>query len=92
MLQLLRDPFHERMRRVSKPIIATAMTRAISPQAAWCWRQQHFCAWACKAPARRGISESKVGRGSPWGVPMLCRCCRSPSSLELMFTGEMIPG
>ena len=87
MLQLLRDPFHERMRRVSKPIIA-AMTG-------------HFTAGGMVLAAnsdlrvgmqgtRGGISESKVGRGSPWGVPMLWMLPQ-PFLLELMFTGEMIP-
>lgn len=87
MLQLLRDPFHERMRRVPKPIIA-AMTG-------------HFTAGGMVLAAnsdlrvgmqgtRGGISESKVGRGSPWGVPMLWMLPQ-PFLLELMFTGEMIP-
>lgn len=87
MLQLLRDPFHERMRRVPKPIIA-AMTG-------------HFTAGGMVLAAnsdlrvgmqgtRGGISESKVGRGSPWGVPMLWMLPQ-PFLLELMFTGEMLP-
>lgn len=75
MLELLRDPFHQRMRRVSKPIIA-AMTG-------------HFTAGGMVLAAnsdirvglrgtRGGISEAKVGRGSPWGC-RCCGCCRSPS-------------
>lgn len=87
MLQMLRDPFHQRMRKVSKPIIA-AMTG-------------HFTAGGMVLAAnsdirigmtgtRGGISEAKVGRGSPWSVPMLWMLPQ-PFLLELMLTGEMHP-
>ena len=87
MLELLNDPFHQRMRRVSKPIIA-AMTG-------------HFTAGGMVLAAnsdirvgmqgtRGGISESKVGRGSPWGVPMLWMLPQ-PFLLELMLTGDLHP-
>lgn len=87
MLELLRDPFHQRMRRVSKPIIA-AMTG-------------HFTAGGMVLAAnsdirvglegtRGGISEAKVGRGSPWGVPMLWMLPQ-PFLLEMMMTGDMHP-
>jgi enoyl-CoA hydratase/carnithine racemase len=85
MLQMLRDPFHQRMREVSKPIIA-AMTG-------------HFTAGGMVLAANSdirvglagtsgGISEAKVGRGSPWGVPMLWMLPQ-PFLLELMLTGEL---
>jgi len=87
MLQMLRDPFHQRMRKLSKPIVA-AMTG-------------HFTAGGMvlaansdirigMAGTRGGISEAKVGRGSPWGVPMLWMLPQ-PFLLELMLTGEMHP-
>ncbi|MCA0325341.1 MAG: enoyl-CoA hydratase/isomerase family protein [Proteobacteria bacterium] len=87
MLEMLRDPFHQRMRRVSKPIVA-AMTG-------------HFTAGGMVLAAnsdirvglqgtRGGISEAKVGRGSPWGVPMLWMLPQ-PFLLELMLTGELHP-
>lgn len=87
MLEMLRDPFHQRMRQVSKPIIA-AMTG-------------HFTAGGMVLAAnsdirvgmkdtRGGISESKVGRGSPWGVPMLWMLPQ-PFLLELMLTGDLHP-
>lgn len=87
MLQMLRDPFHQRMRRVPKPIIA-AMTG-------------HFTAGGMVLAANSdiriglrgtlgGISEAKVGRGSPWGVPMLWMLPQ-PFMMELMLTGEMHP-
>lgn len=86
ILEVLTDPFHERMRRVQKPIIA-AMTG-------------HFTAGGMVLAAnsdvrigmkgtRGGISESKVGRGSPWGVPMLWMLPQ-PFLLELMLTGDLV--
>lgn len=85
MLEMLRDPFHQRMREVSKPIIA-AMTG-------------HFTAGGMVLAAnsdirigmqgtRGGISEAKVGRGSPWAVPMLWMLPQ-PFLLELTMTGDM---
>lgn len=87
ILEMLRDPFHQRMREVSKPIIA-AMTG-------------HFTAGGMVLAAnsdirigvrgtRGGISEAKVGRGSPWGVPMLWMLPQ-PFLLELMLTGDLHP-
>ncbi|OWT60605.1 enoyl-CoA hydratase/isomerase family protein [Candidimonas nitroreducens] len=87
ILQLLRDPFHQRMREVEKPIIA-AMTG-------------HFTAGGMVLAANSdirvglagtsgGISEAKVGRGSPWAVPMLWMLPQ-PFLLELALTGDMHP-
>lgn len=87
VLDMLRDPFHQRMREVSKPIVA-AMTG-------------HFTAGGMVLAAnsdirvgmqgtRGGISEAKVGRGSPWGVPMLWMLPQ-PFLLELMLTGDLHP-
>jgi enoyl-CoA hydratase/carnithine racemase len=87
ILQLLRDPMYQRMREVRVPIIA-AMTG-------------HFTAGgmvlALNADLRvglagtsGGITEAKVGRGSPWAVPMLWMLPQ-PVLLELVLTGEMMP-
>ncbi len=87
MLQHLRDPFHQRMRTVEKPIIA-AMTG-------------HFTAGGMVLAANSdiriglagtsgGISEAKVGRGSPWAVPMLWMLPQ-PFLLELALTGSLHP-
>jgi enoyl-CoA hydratase/carnithine racemase len=87
MLEMLRDPFHQRMRKVEKPIIA-AMTG-------------HFTAGGMVLAANSdirigmggtlgGISESKVGRGSPWAVPMLWMLPQ-PFLLELVLSGELHP-
>lgn len=87
ILDVLTDPFYERMRTVTKPIIA-AMTG-------------HFTAGGmvlslnCDlrvglAGTSGGITEAKVGRGSPWAVPMLWMLPQ-PMLLELTLTGEMMP-
>jgi len=86
ILDVLSDPFYERMRKVTKPIIA-AMTG-------------HFAAGGmmlCLNSDLRiglvgtsgGITEAKVGRGSPWAVPLLWMLPQ-PIVSELVLTGEMI--
>lgn len=87
ILQLLHDPFHQRMRSVQKPIIA-AMTG-------------HFTAGGMVLAAnsdirvglagtKGGISEAKVGRGSPWAVPLLWMLPQA-FLMELVLTGDMHP-
>lgn len=86
-LSLVKDPFHRRMRQVTKPIIA-AMTG-------------HFAAGGMMlslnadlrvglAGTKGGITEAKVGRGSPWGIPLLWMLPQ-PVLMELVLTGEMTP-
>ncbi len=68
ILQTLSDPFYERMRAVRKPLIAAL--------------NGHFTAAGMVlainadlrvglAGTRAGITEVRVGRGTPWAVPML---------------------
>lgn len=87
ILDLLADPFYERMRRVAVPIIA-AMTG-------------HFTAagmvLAANADMRvglagtlGGITEAKVGRGTPWVAPMLAMLPQAVL-MELVTTAEMLP-
>lgn len=86
ILEILTDPFYERMRQVKKPVIA-AMTG-------------HFAAGGMVlslnadlrvglAGTRGGITEAKVGRGSPWAVPLLWML-PLPIVLEMTLTGEMV--
>jgi enoyl-CoA hydratase/carnithine racemase len=81
------DPFQERMRHVAKPIVA-AITG-------------HFMAGgmmlALNADIRvalagitAGITEAKVGRGSPWAVPLLWMLPQ-PLLMEMTMTGDLIP-
>ena len=87
ILSQIRDPFHERMRSVRKPILA-AMTG-------------HFAAGGMmltvNADIRIGlagttgaISEAKVGRGSPWAVPMVWMVPQ-PVLMEMVMTGDPVP-
>ncbi|HEY0879142.1 MAG TPA: enoyl-CoA hydratase-related protein [Zeimonas sp.] len=87
ILDVLSDPFYERMRTVGKPIIA-AMTG-------------HFAAGGMMlclnsdlrvglAGTRGGVTEAKIGRGSPWAVPLLWMLPQ-PVVAEMLLTGEMMP-
>ncbi|MFG1193152.1 enoyl-CoA hydratase/isomerase family protein [Xanthobacter flavus] len=84
VLQMIRDPFHERMRHVRAPIIA-AMTG-------------HFAAGGFMlslnadirigvAGTTGGITEVKRGRGSPWAVPLIWQMPQ-PLVMEMVLTGE----
>ena len=86
ILDVLTDPFYERMRQVKKPIIA-AMTG-------------HFAAGGMVlslnsdlrvglAGTKGGITEARIGRGSPWAVPLLWMLPQ-PMVLEMTLTGEMV--
>jgi enoyl-CoA hydratase len=87
ILDLLDDPFYERMRQVRVPIIA-AMTG-------------HFTAagmvLAANADLRiglagtsGGITEARVGRGTPWAAPMTAMLPLAVL-MELVATAEMLP-
>lgn len=85
VLTLIRDPFHERMRKVRVPIIA-AMTG-------------HFAAGGFMlslnadlrvglSGTKGGITEVKRGRGSPWAMPLLWQIPQ-PLVMEMVLTGEL---
>lgn len=86
ILDLVPDPFYERMRLISKPIIA-AMTG-------------HFAAGGMLlslnadlrvglAGTKGGITEAKFGRGSPWAVPLLW-ALPQPVLMEMILTGDLV--
>ncbi|AOB31369.1 enoyl-CoA hydratase [Bordetella sp. H567] len=87
ILQLLDDPFYERMRSVRVPIIA-AMTG-------------HFTAagmvLAANADLRvglagtsGGITEARVGRGTPWAAPMVSMLPLAVL-MEMAVTAQLLP-
>jgi enoyl-CoA hydratase len=87
VLQVLADPFYERLRAVRKPVIAAL--------------NGHFTAagmvLAANADLRvglagsqAGITEARVGRGTPWAAPMITMLPQAVL-LELLLTAEMIP-
>lgn len=87
ILTLMRDPMQTAMRAVSKPIIA-AMTGSLMAGGM-------LLALKCDLRiglrgTRAGITEVKMGRGSPWAVPLLWMLPQ-PVVMELVLTGETLP-
>ncbi len=87
ILGKMRDPFHDIMRNVSKPIIA-AMTGSLMAGGM-------MLALNCDlrvglAGTKAGITEVKVGRGSPWAAPALSMLPQ-PILMEMLLTGELMP-
>jgi enoyl-CoA hydratase/carnithine racemase len=87
ILTLIRDPMQTAMRKVSKPIIA-AMTGSLMAGG---------MLLAIKSDlriglrgTRAGITEVRMGRGSPWAVPLLWMLPQ-PLVMELVLTGETLP-
>jgi len=87
LISKARDPLQYNMRNVSKPIIA-AMTGSLMAGGM-------MLALNCDlrvglAGTRAGITEVKVGRGSPWAVPALWMMPQ-PVLMEMVLTGETLP-
>jgi enoyl-CoA hydratase/carnithine racemase len=87
VLTRVRDPFHRRMREVEKPIIA-AMTGDL--MAGGMLLAINADLRVGLAGSRAGITEVKVGRGSPWAVPALSMLPQ-PILMELVLTGNLMP-
>ena len=87
ILTRMRDPMQTAMRTVSKPIIA-AMTGSLMAGGM-------SLALKCDLRVglrgtRVGITEVKMGRGTPWAVPLLWMLPQ-PLLMELVLTGETMP-
>jgi enoyl-CoA hydratase len=87
ILILMRDPMQNAMRTVSKPIIA-AMTGSLMAGGM-------MLALKCDLRVglrgtRAGITEVKIGRGTPWAVPLLWMLPQ-PLLMEMVLTGETMP-
>jgi enoyl-CoA hydratase/carnithine racemase len=87
ILEVLRDPFHDRMRAVRKPIVG-ALNGHFT--AAGMVLAMHCDIRIGLAGTRAGIAEAKVGRGSPWAVPLLWMLPQA-MLLEMLLTGDMQP-
>lgn len=87
VLGFLKDPFHERMRRVKKPIVG-ALTGDL--MAGGMLLSLNCDLRVGLRGTRVGITEAKVGRGSPWGVPLLWMIPQA-TLMELTLTGELLP-
>ena len=87
ILSKMRDPFHERMRSCSKPIVA-AMTGSLM---AGGMMLSLMCDLRVGLKGTKvGITEVKIGRGSPWAAPALTMMPQ-PILMELVLTGELMP-
>lgn len=87
VLDLVRDPFMERMRAVEKPLVA-AMTGHFL--AAGIMMAVNCDIRVGLAGTVGGITEVQRGRGSPWAVPMLWMLPQAVFS-EMALTGEPVP-
>lgn len=87
ILSLIRDPMHQRMRRVRQPIIA-AMTGHAT--AGGMLLSLNADLRVGLAGTRLGITEVKMGRGSPWAVPLISMLPQ-PVLMEMVLTGELVP-
>ena len=87
ILTLIRDPMQAAMRKVSKPIIA-AMTGSLMAGGMLLAIKSDLRVGL--RGTRAGITEVKMGRGSPWAVPLLWMLPQ-PLVMELVLTGETVP-
>lgn len=87
ILTFMKDPFQQRMRRVKVPIVA-AMTGHLA--AGGMMFSLNCDLRVGMAGSRVGITESKIGRGSPWGIPLLSMLPQ-PLFMEMVLTGDMYP-
>ena len=87
VLQVAKDPMHKRMRRVRKPIVAALTGDAMAGGALLALNADLRVGLR---GTRFGITEAKVGRGSPWAVPLLWMLPQ-PVLMQLVLTGELLP-
>ncbi|NVN86833.1 MAG: enoyl-CoA hydratase/isomerase family protein [Rhodopseudomonas sp.] len=87
ILSLMRDPMQTAMRGVPQPIIA-AMTGSL--MAGGMLLALNSDLRVGLRGTRAGITEVKMGRGSPWAVPLLWMLPQ-PLVMELVLTGETVP-
>ncbi|MHC0055215.1 enoyl-CoA hydratase/isomerase family protein [Actibacterium sp. D379-3] len=87
ILTKMRDPFHETMRACKKPIIA-AMTGSL--MAGGMMLTLNCDLRVGLKGTKVGITEVKIGRGSPWASPALTMLPQ-PILMEILLTGDLMP-
>ncbi len=87
ILTFMRDPFQKRMRHVRVPIIA-AMTGHL--MAGGMMFSLNCDIRVALAGTKIGITESKIGRGSPWGMPLVWMLPQ-PIFMEMVLTADLYP-
>lgn len=85
--EFITDPFQRAMRRVQVPLIA-AMTGSFT--AGGMMLSLNCDLRVGLRGTQGGIAEAKVGRGSPWGVPLLWMLPQAVL-MEMTLTGEFVP-
>ncbi len=88
ILTKMRDPFHETMRACKKPIIA-AMTGSLMAGGMMLTLNCDLRV-GLKGGTKVGITEVKIGRGSPWASPALSMLPQ-PILMEIVLTGDLMP-
>jgi len=86
ILRFLPDPMYQRMRAVTKPVIAAMTGHFAAGGMMLCVNSDLRVALA---GTKGGITEAKIGRGSPWAVPLLWML-PEPIVSELILTGELM--
>lgn len=87
VLNFLKDPFQTRMRKVKVPIVA-AMTGHV--MAGGMMLSLNCDIRVGLAGTKIGITETKIGRGSPWGIPLVWMLPQ-PVLMEMTMTGDLYP-
>ncbi|MBV1867286.1 MAG: enoyl-CoA hydratase/isomerase family protein [Marinosulfonomonas sp.] len=87
ILSKMRDPFHERMHACPKPIIA-AMTGSLMAGGMMMTLMADLRVGLKGTKA--GITEVKIGRGTPWAAPALSMLPQ-PILMEIVLTGDLMP-
>ncbi len=87
ILSKMRDPFHDTMRACKKPIIA-AMTGSL--MAGGMMLTLNCDLRVGLKGTKVGITEVKIGRGSPWAAPALTMLPQ-PILMEIVLTGDLFP-
>lgn len=87
IIEYIEDPFQRVMRQVRVPLIA-AMTGSFT--AGGMMLSLNCDLRVGLGGTRGGIAEAKVGRGSPWGVPLLWMLPQA-ILMEMTLTGEFLP-
>lgn len=87
ILTFMRDPFQKRMRHVRVPIIAAMTGHLIA--GGMMFSLNCDIRIALKG-TKIGITESKIGRGSPWGMPLVWMLPQ-PILMEMVLTADLYP-
>ena len=87
VLALIKDPMHQRMRRVRQPIVAAMTGHATAGGMLLALNADLRVGLG---GTRFGITEVKMGRGSPWAVPLVSMMPQ-PILMELVLTGDLMP-